>query len=235
MSRHAFHQIRRQPQGCRLAQHHGPCCPAVPPRAPAKHILAGDKWFGRGEWRAGCSGTRTNQRSRYCNLLNRLASRSVPAAGTCKVLHYTVLEDIRSSCCCVLLFIDIPHERYTAPFTYLVCATHTGDLSSFATSSLSRLFQIPVNAEKSLTREEQESVDRALRCVRHCRIDELFLDTKFLQPDPLLELVRAVTWASGAQSFQHPSPCRSQKAWSFDGLWEFTPEITLEEWLFQER
>ncbi|CAD7697886.1 unnamed protein product [Ostreobium quekettii] len=70
------------------------------------------------------------------------------------------------------------------------------DLSSYATSSLSRLF-MSGGAEKQLTREEQEAQERTVQCIEHCRIDELFLDTKFLQPEPLLELVRAVTWASG--------------------------------------
>eukprot|EP00803_Ostreobium_quekettii_P003636 evm.model.scf_117.13 EVM.evm.TU.scf_117.13 scf_117:109917-120401(+) len=92
----------------------------------------------------------------------------------------------------------LPEEEGRSPETESVKMTSdSGDLSSYATTSLSRLF-MSGGAEKQLTREEQEAQERTVRCVEHCRIDELFLDTKFLQPEPLLELVRAVTWASGS-------------------------------------
>jgi brefeldin A-resistance guanine nucleotide exchange factor 1 len=52
-------------------------------------------------------------------------------------------------------------------------------------------------AEVPPTEEEQESERRAMRCVEACRVDEVFADSKFLEAESLLHMVRALTWAAG--------------------------------------
>ena len=36
-----------------------------------------------------------------------------------------------------------------------------------------------------------------MRCVEACRVDEVFADSKFLEAESLLHMVRALTWAAG--------------------------------------
>eukprot|EP00976_Prorocentrum_cordatum_P061567 1176353-Prorocentrum_minimum.AAC.6 len=47
------------------------------------------------------------------------------------------------------------------------------------------------------TKMDQESEAKIKRCVEGCRIDEIFVDSKFLEADSLLQLVEALVWASG--------------------------------------
>ena len=53
-------------------------------------------------------------------------------------------------------------------------------------------------AEAPLTEAEKAAEERAIRCVDACRVDEVFADnSKFLEPEALLHLVRALTSAGG--------------------------------------
>lgn len=52
-------------------------------------------------------------------------------------------------------------------------------------------------AEVPLTEQEKEAEQRAMRCVEACRVDEVFADSKFLEAESLLHMVRALTWAAG--------------------------------------
>ena len=44
---------------------------------------------------------------------------------------------------------------------------------------------------------ELAATQRTVECVEACRLDELFADSKFLRAESLVELVKAVMWASG--------------------------------------
>lgn len=47
------------------------------------------------------------------------------------------------------------------------------------------------------TREDREAEKRTFKCIENCNIRDLFRDTKFLQLEALLELVRSITWMPG--------------------------------------
>lgn len=53
------------------------------------------------------------------------------------------------------------------------------------------------NREVEPSPEEREAEKRTLKCIENCNIRDLFRDTKFLQLEALLELVRSITWTSG--------------------------------------
>jgi hypothetical protein len=48
-----------------------------------------------------------------------------------------------------------------------------------------------------LVQAEQEMEAKTLRNIEACRIDEIFVDSKFLEADALLQLLAALVWASG--------------------------------------
>ncbi|GMH45726.1 hypothetical protein BSKO_13689 [Bryopsis sp. KO-2023] len=55
------------------------------------------------------------------------------------------------------------------------------------------------------TPEEREAQKRTVKCIENCNIRDLFRDTKFLQLEALLELVGAITWASGSTEGSSPT------------------------------
>lgn len=44
---------------------------------------------------------------------------------------------------------------------------------------------------------EIAATQRTIECVEACALDDLFADSKFLRAESLVELVKAVMWASG--------------------------------------
>ena len=75
---------------------------------------------------------------------------------------------------------------------------------SSASSSFFRFLSLEADyyggaaAEAPLTEAEKAAEERAIRCVDACRVDEVFADnSKFLEPEALLHLVRALTSAGG--------------------------------------
>lgn len=48
-----------------------------------------------------------------------------------------------------------------------------------------------------MSQREAEAVQRTVECIQACHIDEIFADSKFLRAESLLELVKALMWASG--------------------------------------
>lgn len=53
-----------------------------------------------------------------------------------------------------------------------------------------------VSSSKGPTPEEKEAVKNAQACIDECHIEQLVHDTKFLRVDSLLELVKALIFAS---------------------------------------
>jgi brefeldin A-resistance guanine nucleotide exchange factor 1 len=52
-------------------------------------------------------------------------------------------------------------------------------------------------ADVPLTEADKEAEQRATRCIEACRVEEVFADSKFLEAQSLLHMVRALTWAAG--------------------------------------
>lgn len=76
--------------------------------------------------------------------------------------------------------------------------SEAGAPSSTSTSNLGGVLNwFTGNKETEPTPEEKEAEKRTLKCIENCNIRDLFRDTKFLQLEALLELVRSITWASG--------------------------------------
>lgn len=53
-----------------------------------------------------------------------------------------------------------------------------------------------LSANKGPTPEEQEAMKNAQACIDECHVEQLVHDTKFLRADSLLELVKALIFAS---------------------------------------
>lgn len=71
-------------------------------------------------------------------------------------------------------------------------------LLSFDTSEYSARAAEGGGAAPLRSPEELEAEERTASCVEACRIDELFSDSKFLEAESLLHLMRALIWASGS-------------------------------------
>eukprot|EP00210_Caulerpa_lentillifera_P007564 g7224.t1 len=65
-------------------------------------------------------------------------------------------------------------------------------------SSLSATLWPWATRDNSLTEDEAKAQQEALACIQRCDIRIVFKDTKFLKLESLLELIRAVSWASVA-------------------------------------
>ncbi|CAM6114681.1 unnamed protein product [Calypogeia fissa] len=65
-------------------------------------------------------------------------------------------------------------------------------------SRFSQLLSLEVDEPRSQPTEQQLAAhQRTLRTIEACHIDNIFSDSKFLQPESLLQLARALIWAAG--------------------------------------
>lgn len=71
-------------------------------------------------------------------------------------------------------------------------------LSGGGGSSLSATLWPWATRDNSLTDEEAKKQQEALTCIQRCDVRIVFKDTKFLKLESLLELIRAISWASAA-------------------------------------
>mmetsp|Transcript_37601 Transcript_37601/g.72072 ORF Transcript_37601/g.72072 Transcript_37601/m.72072 type:complete len:1470 (+) Transcript_37601:478-4887(+) len=77
-------------------------------------------------------------------------------------------------------------------------SNQVSQLLSFDTSEYSARAAEGGGAAPLRSPEELEAEERTASCVEACRVDELFSDSKFLEAESLLHLMRALIWASGS-------------------------------------